>query len=81
MLQFIFWSIVFYLLFRFIFNFVVPMVRVGRQMRRQMKQFNENIRNQQEANASFTQSNAGQQPRNDRPKANSEDYIEFEEIK
>jgi hypothetical protein len=80
MLQYIFWAIVFYLLFRFIFNFVVPVIRVSRQMRKQMNQFNENMRGQQQAETDFRGQHQ-QASSQDKPRPRQDDYLDFEEVK
>lgn len=80
MVAYIIWAIVLYVLFRFIFNFVVPLVRAGRQMRRQMHEFQNKMNQQysdgQQNGASF-QTNA----RKEEPAEKAGDYIDFEEIK
>lgn len=84
MLQYIFWAIVFYLLFRFVVNFVVPVIRVGRQMRRQMNQFNDAVRRQQEQQqqqSSYSRPGEANRPSNNARGSKEEDYIDFEEIK
>ena len=43
MLKYIFWSVVIYFLVRFVVNFVIPVVRAGRQMRAQVKEFQEKM--------------------------------------
>ena len=86
MITYIIWAIVFYLLFRFIFNFVVPLVRAGRQMRRQMHEFQNRMNQQFEdqgkhdghsyhADGAHKTSERKEQPQK------AGDYIDFEEIK
>ena len=69
--------IVFYLLYRFVFNFLVPVIRTTRHVQQQ-------FRNMQDTG----QGRPGQQPRSKSwqerhtsTKGAEEDYIEFEEIK
>lgn len=71
--------IVFYLLYRFVFNFLVPVVKTTRHVRQQ-------FRNMQDAGGQ--QPNGPQQPqpkswqeRHTSTKGPAEDYIDFEEIK
>lgn len=71
--------ITFYLLYRFVFNFLVPVIRTTRQVKQQ-------FRNMQDAAAPGQQQQQAQQPKNwqDRhssTKGAADDYIEFEEIK
>jgi hypothetical protein len=77
MFRFIFWAIVFYLAFRFIFNFVIPVFRATRQMKAQMRDFKEKMEGQQRPSE-----NNFQQPQRPSPQeVRKEDYIDFEEIK
>ena len=79
-----FLAIVFYLLYRFVFNFIVPVARTTRHVRQQ-------FRNMQDAQESMRQQQGfGQQQAQGRPqpsqqrtaqKPESGDYIDFEEIK
>ena len=78
MVSYIIWTILLYLLFRFIVNFVIPIFRVTKQMREQVKGFQEKMNTeQQHASANQQQTNN----RSSAPKARKEDYIDFEEIK
>jgi len=81
MVKYIIWAIVFYLLIRFIFNFVVPLVRAGRQMRNQMKDFQEKMNQQQQQSHFQNNANAYQAKQKEHMKRSKEDYIDFEEIK
>ncbi len=68
--------IVFYLLYRFVFNFLVPIARTTRHVRQQ-------FRNMQDAagDQSRPQPQPSRQERHSTTKGAAEDYIEFEEIK
>ena len=81
MVNFIFWSIVFYLLFRFVFNFLIPVIRASRHMRRQMRNFQEKM-NQANQQSPFgeTVNHYNSNP-NPGSKAKSGDYIDFEEVR
>ncbi|RYY89316.1 MAG: hypothetical protein EOO15_06570 [Chitinophagaceae bacterium] len=78
-LTYLFWLILGYLAFRFIFGFVVPMIRTTRQVRRSFREMN------QKMNERF----GGTQPSDDDaqkvppsgPAPRKGDYIDFEEIK
>jgi hypothetical protein len=79
-----FLAIVFYLLYRFVFNFIVPVARTTRHVRQQfrnMQESQESMRQQQEPYQQHTQSRpqASQQRAAQKPEAG--DYIDFEEIK
>jgi len=78
-----FFAIVFYVLYRFIFNFVVPIARTTRQVRQQ-------FRNMQDMHEQQGQPYSGQGPQTTQAgatqqrKPNSDkvgEYIDFEEIK
>jgi predicted Holliday junction resolvase-like endonuclease len=71
MLSFIIWTIVIYLLIRFIFNFVIPIVRVSGRMRSQVREFQEKVNRQYQEQPA---------PEKHKPKK-ADDYIDFEEIK
>ncbi|HEY0271983.1 MAG TPA: DUF4834 family protein [Chitinophaga sp.] len=73
-----------YLLYKFVFNFLVPVVRTTRQVRRQMQDMQqhmqEQLRQQQQAQQSMR--NNRQQSPSAAPKGPIEgDYIDFEEVK
>ena len=77
--EILFLAIVLYLLYRFIFNFVLPVVKTTRQVRQQFRNMQEG--NGQNAGGNY---NAGpQQPRQEqKPKQPpAGDYIDFEEVK
>jgi hypothetical protein len=74
MFKYIFWAIAIYLLVRFIFNFVIPVYRATRQMKGQMRDFQERMQQGQEAPQEFEQKQGNQ-------KVKEGDYIDFEEIK
>jgi len=90
-----FFAIVFYILYRFIFNFVVPIARTTRQVRQQFRNMQEMHQQGQEGYGQGYgrgQSGYGQgQPgygsqastRQQKPASNSKagEYIDFEEIK
>jgi len=73
-----FLAIVFYLLYRFVFNFIVPVARTTRHVRQQ-------FRNMQEMQHPPRQQQAqsGPSPSQQRPasKPQAGEYIDFEEIK
>jgi hypothetical protein len=73
-----FLAIVFYLLYRFVFNFIVPVARTTRHVRRQfrnMQEMQDPLRQQQaQSTPPPTQHRPAQKPQ-------AGDYIDFEEIK
>jgi hypothetical protein len=67
----------FYLLYKFIFGFVIPVYKTTRQVQRKMNEFQQNMNKQ--AESSRTSSTNNEKPPVSKPK--SDDYIDFEEIK
>jgi hypothetical protein len=78
MLKYIFWALVIYFLVRFVINFLIPVVRAGRQMRNQMKDFQEKMNQQTQFQGGNNTNNYAPKQEN---KARAGDYIDFEEIK
>ena len=64
---------VLYLLYKLIFDFIVPVYQTTKQVKQKVNEMQRNM-NEQQAN----QQQRGNQAS---PKAKSDDYIEFEEIK
>ena len=67
----------FYLLYKFIFGFVIPVYRTTRQVQKKMNEFQQNMHKQAETNRTSSENTA--KPTSSKPK--SDDYIDFEEIK
>ncbi len=82
-----FLAIVLYLLYRFIFNFLVPVARTTRQVRQQFRNmqdaadvFNRQQTGQQQTD-SYQRTSSSHEKDGSTPKAPPGDYIDFEEIK
>jgi len=77
-MRYIFWFLTIYFLYRLVFNFIIPVWRVSRQMKGQVRDFQEKMNSQ-------NQSGAQPQPTPEHkstPGAGSKgDYIDFEEVK
>jgi uncharacterized protein YybS (DUF2232 family) len=73
-----FYAIVIYLVYKIVFDFIVPVSHAGRQMRQQFKDVNGHFR--QQPNNSPQEHN---QQNNAQPKSKKVvgDYIDFEEVK
>jgi hypothetical protein len=73
-----FYAIAIYLLYKIIFDFIIPVSQAGRQMKQQFKDANEHVRQQTN---NFQQQN--EQQNNAQPKSKKVvgDYIDFEEVK
>lgn len=78
MFKYIFWAIVIYLFVRFIFNFVIPVLRATRQMRNQVKDFQDRMHDQEPYNSTFQGPQSKASPRSEKKAG---DYIDFEEVK
>ena len=83
--ELLFLGIVFYLLYRFIFNFLLPILKTTRHVREQFRNMQGGMNQQQQQHTGTRTQTPPQQPRpNERhssPHGRPEDYIEFEEVK
>ncbi len=73
-LRVILWVLLAYFIYKFLFDLVLPLFKVTRQMKQQVKNFHQHAQqqdNQQQASAEKSQA----------PKTKSGEYIEFEEVK
>jgi hypothetical protein len=76
MIRFLIYALGFYLLFRLIFNFIIPLFITTRQVRQQFNDIKNRARDQ--VNDPY----APQARENPRPeKVRKEDYLDFEEVK
>ena len=69
-----------YILYKVIFDFIIPVARTTKQMKGKMNEMNERMRQQQRAQA---EQNRPQAPQSTTLKSEvpAEDYIDYEEIK
>ena len=83
MLRYIIWAFIFYWLFRFIFNFLVPVFRATRQVKQQVRNFQDKAQGQGTFQGNGSQfsntAKASNSPHEEKPRKG--DYIDFEEIK
>ncbi|RYY66175.1 MAG: hypothetical protein EOO12_04975 [Chitinophagaceae bacterium] len=81
-LTFLFWMILGYLAFRFVFGFLVPMIRTTRQVRRSFREMNQRMNDRFGPQGA---PGAGNDTRKAAPSSapapTKDDYIDFEEIK
>ena len=70
--------IVFYLLYQFVFNFLVPVLRTTRQVRQQFRNMRDGMGEQPQAQQQQT---SRPQERHSSTRGPAEDYIDFEEVK
>ncbi len=79
MLKLIWELFLWYLLYKFIFGFVIPVFRTTRQVKRQMNDMQARFNQQQTQQSSASTTSQSKQPKQ---KSNhSDDYIEFEEVR
>ncbi|MBC7537135.1 MAG: hypothetical protein H7258_15700 [Ferruginibacter sp.] len=70
---------VIYMLYKMVFEFIIPVYRTTKQMKQKMNEMHQKMQPPQEVN-NKNHSNSTQQPKT--PKETfSDDYIEYEEIK
>jgi hypothetical protein len=77
MLRYVLYGLLVYLLIRFIFNFLIPMVKTARQVRRQFEEVKNRMQEQ------VPDPHPGQRPNPSKPaeKIDQDDYLDFEEVK
>ena len=75
----LFFGIVIYLIYKILFDFILPVSHAGKQMRQQFKDMNEHMRQQQQNNYQEQNNQQNTSPRKSE-KAEG-DYIDFEEVK
>lgn len=74
--------ITFYLLYRFVFNFLVPVVRTTRHVKQQFRNMQDAAGDQpRQEPRGWAQSASGAQQRHSSTKGAAGDYIDFEEIR
>ncbi|OMP79840.1 DUF4834 family protein [[Flexibacter] sp. ATCC 35208] len=84
MFKIIFLLFICYILYKFVFNLVLPMYQTARQVRRQMGDIQDRMRQQYEQEQQYHQQ---QQPNNfsgqqqAKPKIDKGDYLDFEDVK
>jgi hypothetical protein len=73
-LRYIIWIFVIYALYRLIFDFIIPVVRVSGEMKKKVREF-QNTVNQQNSQTAETPKHPNA------TKQKNGDYIDFEEVK
>jgi hypothetical protein len=72
--------IVFYLLYRFVFNFLVPVIKTTRHVRQQFRNMQDGMGGQPREEGAQQAASGKQQQRHSSTKGAEEDYIDFEEL-
>ena len=76
MLRYIFLALTLYFLYRFVFHFLIPVLRVSSKMKQQVRDFQDRMQQQQQQPDAY-----GQQAREESSPKKEGDYIDFEEVK
>lgn len=74
MLRVLLIALLIYFLYRFIFNFLIPVGRATREMKQKMNEFQSRMQQQQGFGPT-------PEPVKESPKKKNDDYIDFEEVK
>ena len=77
MFKFIIWGVVIYLIYKFVFELIVPIRKAATQMQdkiKEMQEMQQRQTQQQQAQEPVTQAKSKATP-------NSDDYIDYEEVK
>ncbi|MBY0476221.1 MAG: hypothetical protein K2Q24_01130 [Chitinophagaceae bacterium] len=74
MLRVLLIALLIYFLYRFIFNFLIPVGRATREMKQKMNEFQSRMQQQQGYAPT-------PEPVKESPKTKKDDYIDFEEVK
>ncbi len=70
---------VIYLVYKLVFEFIIPVYRTTKQMKKKMTEMHQQMQEQEKMNdQAYNNTNAQKQPSG---KSYAEDYIEYEEIK
>jgi hypothetical protein len=91
-IEFIFWAIGLYILYKLVFDFIVPVARTTSNVRKQFRTMQEQMNGQGGFNGYYNQTSGANtasenhsgfsvNERHSRPNGNKEDYIDFEEVK
>lgn len=83
-LKYFLWALLAYFLYRFIFNFIIPVFRASRDIKKQVNEFKSRMQEQQSGyqQADFNQASANAHSHTAKPTSSKEgDYIEFEEMR
>ncbi|MEN9686456.1 MAG: hypothetical protein RLZZ28_2242 [Bacteroidota bacterium] len=77
MFKIIVWGFLLYMLYKFVFELLIPVSKATSQVKDKIREMQE----QQNARQQYQQTATPQQPDQNNPKPRKDDYIEFEELK
>ena len=80
MIRFLLWAFVIYMLYRFVFDLVIPVAKTTRQVKKKVQQMQDAMQQQYQQQQQQQQA-ASQVPPTPSAKTDSGEYIDFEEIK
>ncbi|WP_126969408.1 hypothetical protein [Gynurincola endophyticus] len=80
-MRYVLWAILFYVLYRFVVGFVIPVFKVTRQMKKQMNEFKKAHMENQPPPYSNEQETNNARNRPPFTANKTDEYIDFEEIK
>ena len=78
MLSFLFFAFLFYVLFKLVFDFVLPVYRTTRRVRKNFRDMQQKMQEQQNGTGGYQPSQNGNAAKDKEPLG---DYIDFEEVK
>ncbi|WP_159445059.1 DUF4834 family protein [Filimonas lacunae] len=83
MIRYIFIAFVLYLLYKLVFDLIVPVSRAASQVKNQMRQMQEMQQQQfkQQQTTTQPQPTSQQRPVEEQRKPSKDDYLDFEEVK
>lgn len=76
MLMYIFLAFIAYLLFRLVFDFIIPVYRTTKQVKKSFREMHRKMHGQSNGDTEYTDTNSTQ-----KTKKPLGDYIDFEEVK
>lgn len=79
MIRILLWVIVAYIIYQFVFKFLIPLITVSRQMKRQIRDFQQQSGFGQENYRPYNQQHRASEEKKKDDKVG--EYIDFEEIK
>ena len=83
-LRFLLYAFVIYLLYRFIFNFIIPVYKTTKQVKKQFRDMHSKMEENMNQQSSYSNT-AGEKQAGESKKSSSNDrggdYIDFEEVK
>jgi hypothetical protein len=78
----LFYAFLAYLLYRLIFNFIIPIYRTTRQVKKSFRTMQDQMRQHGDPNYSASQPQSAKSTKQKKPEAGKVgDYIDFEEVK